>query len=203
MNTDEANLASGSGAGGPVTPPKIRFNYHELREISPPCHGTHAGLHEGKKKKGEKKRGISPTPLEPTPCPPSTPPDVPGAHASSPETPTAPVPGTNEAFQIAVQAYINDRLPADVKQDFQSPSEIMRTPQMMQDHPSGMHVSSSVSARVKKVLEGLRHFTGSVAICIQHSPQISSFVIGGVNYILVVRTSAFTCLNWCSGASGY
>lgn len=182
MNTDEANLASGSGAGRPVTPPNIRFNYHEIR-------------------------GIPPTPLEPTPRPPSTPPDVPGAHASNPETPTATAPATNEAFQIAIQAFINDRLPADVKKDFQSASEIMQTLQMMQAHRSRpgntMHISSSVSDRVKKVLEGLRHFTGSVAICVQHSPEISSLVIGGVNCILVVRTSSSNCLNWCSGACDY
>ena len=174
MNTDEA---SGSGTGRPVTPPNIRFNYHEIGRKSPILLGS-------------------------TSRPTSTPPDVPGAHASNPESPTAPEPATTEAFQIAIHAYINDRLPGDAKKDFQSASDIMETPQMRLVHRSGsgntMHISSSVSDRVKKILESLRHFTGSVAICVQHSPEISSLIIGGVNCILMVSTSSFTCFYWCT-----
>ena len=39
---------------------------------------------------------------------------------------------------------------------------------------------------------------GSVAICIQHSPEISSLVIGGVNCILTVRTSILTYQEPCN-----
>ena len=127
---------------------------------------------------------------------------VPGVHTLNPQPIAILAPAKNEAFEKALRAYVDGRLSDDVKKDFQSASDIMERLQMMQCNQSGLdskvHISSSISDRVKKVLQCLRHFMGSVAICIQHSPEISSLVIGGVNCILTVRI-IFTrnpCINY-------
>ena len=115
------------------------------------------------------------------------------AHTSDPGSPAVLEPAKNETFQREIQAYINEKLPEDIKKDFQSASDIMETLQRMQHHQSGsgsqMRISNSTSDRVKKVLQCLRHFTGSVENCVRHSSDISSIIIGGANYILTVRGS--------------
>ena len=120
--------------------------------------------------------------------------NAPGTHSLNTQIPAIPVvaPAKYEAFERALRAYVDDRLSDDAKKDFRSASDIMETLQRMQYHQSGpaskIRISSSVSARVNKVLQSLRNFMESVTICIQHSPEISSLVIGGVNCILTVRT---------------
>ena len=125
---------------------------------------------------------------------------APEAPALSQPSPEAPEQTRNEAFERAIQKYVNNRLPDDVKKDFHSASDIMEKLQKMQSSESGsggkICISSSISDRVKKVLQCLRHFLGSVAICIQHHPDISSLVVGGVNCILTVCTGPLTRRRW-------
>lgn len=113
--------------------------------------------------------------------------DIPtsGAHAVDPQSPVVLVPAKNETLEKAIRAYIDDKLSAGVKNDFIFASDIMEKLQEMQYYQSGSdgktHISSSICARVKQVLECLRD-------CIRYTPEISSLVIGGVNCILAVRT---------------
>jgi hypothetical protein len=44
----------------------------------------------------------------------------------------------------------------------------------------------SFDIRINKVLQLINKFLGSVAICIQHNPQISSLVVGGFHCVLSV-----------------
>ena len=108
-----------------------------------------------------------------------------GAHAVDPQSPVVLVPAKNETLEKAIRAYIDDKLSAGVKNDFIFASDIMEKLQEMQYYQSGSdgktHISSSICARVKQVLECLRD-------CIRYTPEISSLVIGGVNCILAVRT---------------
>ena len=99
-----------------------------------------------------------------------------------------PVPEKNGAFQKAVQEYINN-LSDDDKAAFQSATDVMEKLGEMQQAKS--RVSSSHNTRVQKVqkvLQCVQRFLGSIAICIQHSPEISSLVVGGVHCILMVST---------------
>lgn len=56
----------------------------------------------------------------------------------------------------------------------------------MDDTHSQSSLSRSFGARIQDVLACMQHFIGSVTICIQCSPEITSLIIGGVNCILLV-----------------
>lgn len=100
-------------------------------------------------------------------------------------SPTIPVPMKNEAFQMAIHKYI-DNLSDDDKVAFQSAADVM---EMLGELPQGKsRISSSQMQKVQKVLRCVKQFSGSVIICIQHSPQISSLVMGGLNCILAVSS---------------
>lgn len=94
----------------------------------------------------------------------------------------------NEAFQKATQEYI-DHLSDDDKVAFQSATDIMEKLGELQQ--GRFRISSSHTTRVQKVqkvLQCVKQFLGSIAICIQHHPEISSLVVGGLNCILTVGT---------------
>ena len=99
------------------------------------------------------------------------------------QPPTVPMPAKNEAFEravvVALQKHINS-LSDDDKVAFQSATDVMKKLGGLQ------HDRPHVSDKVQKVLQCVKKFLGSVAICIQHSPEISSLVVGGLNCALTV-----------------
>lgn len=102
------------------------------------------------------------------------------------QSPAFSVPEKNQAFQKAIQEYI-DNLSEDDKVAFQSATDVMEKLEELQRATT--HKSSSHTTRmqkVQKVLQCLKRFVGSIAICIQHHPEISSLVVGGFNCILTV-----------------
>lgn len=112
-----------------------------------------------------------------------------GAQSLNPIAPApAPAPAKNEAFEKAVKSYINQLTEAD-KKAFLSGSDIMARLQEMQNDQSGFgRVSGQFTPRIQKVLQCIKQFMGSIAISIQHHPEISSLVLGGFNCILTVGT---------------
>lgn len=111
---------------------------------------------------------------------------IPETHALDLQPPRFP------EFEKAIRAYIDDSLSDDIKKDFESASDILEGLQKILESGRETSISSSTSVRVRKVLQCLRHFMESVAISTGHSPEISSFIIGGVNCILTVRTRTLT-----------
>ena len=93
----------------------------------------------------------------------------------------------DEAFQKAVQQYMK-QLPDDDKTAFLSAPDVIEHLQEMQCNNKSL-ISSSLTTRVEKVLQCVKGFIGSLGICIQHNPEISSLVVGGVNCILTVGTT--------------
>ena len=106
-----------------------------------------------------------------------------GAHSVNPQPPTPPVPAN--AFQKAVQKYVGELSHDDKAAFLDSPDVMQRLQEMQYDDKS-----SSRLARAEKVLQCVKYFMGSLGIFIQHSPEISSLVVGGVNCILTVGTSS-------------
>ena len=92
----------------------------------------------------------------------------------------------NEALQKAIQKYQRE-LSEDDKVAFQSAPNIMERLQEMEGNGKPL-ISSSLATRVEKVLQCINKFMGSLGIFIQHSPEISSLVVGGLNCILMVGT---------------
>ena len=93
-------------------------------------------------------------------------------------------PAKGEALQEAIREYIS-KLSNDDKAAFQSAPNIIERLQEMQ-YTSKSPISSTLTARVERVLQCVKHFMGSLTIFIQQSPEISSLVVGGVNCILTV-----------------
>lgn len=139
-------------------------------------------------------RGPSPPPSQPSSSPSPTGAQLAGgnttANFDSTSTqylnprPPAPVPAKSEAFEIALQKSV-DNLSDDDKIAFRSPSDIMERLLAMQREQNS-RISSSLLPRVQNVLQCVKYFMGSTVIFIQHSPEISSLVIGGLNCILTV-----------------
>ena len=94
------------------------------------------------------------------------------------------MPARDEALQRAIQSHVK-KLSDDEKEAFRSAPDIIDRLQNMQRNEKS-DISSSHISRVEKVLQCLQSFMGSLAICIQQSPEISSLVVGGVNCTLMV-----------------
>ena len=125
-------------------------------------------------------RGATPAPSQPT-----------SGHASA-----GPM---DETLQKAIQEYVN-KLSDDDKAAFLSAPDIIEHLKEMQCNGKSL-ISSSLTARVEKVLQCVKHFMGSLGIFIQHSPEISSLVVGGVNCILTVGTAKPVFLDICMNLS--
>ena len=99
------------------------------------------------------------------------------------------------AFQKAIQTYIQE-LSDDDREAFLSASDVM---ECLEDSEGKSLISASLWTRVEKVLQCVKHFMGSLGIFIQHSPEISSLVVGGVNCILTVyiTSSDFLFMETC------
>ena len=91
------------------------------------------------------------------------------------------------AFQKAIQQYMK-KLPDDDKTAFLSAPDVIEHLEKLQCNDKSL-ISSSLTTRVEKVLQCVKGFMGSLGIFIQHSPEISSLVVGGVNCILTVGTT--------------
>ena len=108
------------------------------------------------------------------------------AHATmdNPQLLPISVPVKNEAFQTAIQEYI-DKLPDDDKVAFHSATDVMEKLAELQSHISSPHTRMQ---RVQKVLQCVKQFLGSIAIYIEHHPKISTLVVGGLHCVLTVHT---------------
>ena len=111
-----------------------------------------------------------------------------GAHSVNLQLPTPPM---DETLQKAIQEYVN-KLSIDDKAAFHSAPDVIECLQEMQRNSKP--ISSSLTTRVERVLQCIKNFMGSLKIFIQHSPEISSLVVGGVNCILMVGTSSLVVL---------
>ena len=111
-----------------------------------------------------------------------------GGQSPNLQSPAISVPLKNEAFKKAIHNYI-DNLSYDDKIAFQSATDVLeKLEELQRGKPSTPSTHSSRMQKVQKVLQCVKQFLGSVAICIQHSPEISSLVVGGLNCILTVCT---------------
>lgn len=115
--------------------------------------------------------------------------------ASNFQTPAIPIPVKNEAFQKAIQEHV-DNLSDDDKVAFQSATDVIQKLGELQRGKSRIFRSQTSETtyiqKVQRVLQCVKQFIGSIAICIQHSPQISALVVGGLNCILSVGTPRLT-----------
>ena len=100
-----------------------------------------------------------------------------------------PVPMKNEAFLKAIQEYIGNLSDED-KAAFQSATDVMEKLAEVQHSNSPISRShATLAQKVQKVLQCVKQFLAPIAICIQHHPEISSLVVGGIHCVLTVRTS--------------
>ena len=128
----------------------------------------------------------TPTPSPPTPSHAATAPvHTAGAQSVNLQSHTLPVPAKkDEVLQRVIQKYVNT-LSSEDKGAFKSAPDILEHLQEMQCNRKRL-ISSSLVDRVGKVLECVKHFMGSLGIFIQHNPEISALVVGGVNCVLMV-----------------
>ena len=114
-----------------------------------------------------------------------------GTHSMSTQLPAPPMlVKKDEALEKAIQKYVAE-LSDDDKKAFMSAPDVIERLQEMECNGKSI-ISSSLMTRVEKVLQCVRHFMLSLGIFIQHSPEISSLVVGGVNCILTVSTSCYS-----------
>ena len=104
-------------------------------------------------------------------------------------TQATPMTAGDEALQKAIQSYVK-KLSDDEKAAFRSAPDIIDHLHDMQSKRKSL-ISSSHISRVEKVLQCVKGFMGSLSICIQHNPEISSLVVGGVNCILTVSCTPY------------
>ena len=119
-----------------------------------------------------------------------TPSPVTGAQSITLQSPTPLVPARDEALQKVIQECIS-KLSDEDRTAFQSAPDIMERLKEIQ-HENKAGISSSLTTRVERVLQCIKHFMGSLAIFIQQNPDISSLVVGGLNCILTVGTAVLT-----------
>ena len=111
------------------------------------------------------------------------------AHASGtkPFNLPPPVLSRNRAFDRAVevvqQKHFN--LSDDDRAAFQSASDVDVMEELRRAQHGASRISDSLT-RAQKVLESVNRLMGPLAIFIQHSPEISSLVVGGLKCILMV-----------------
>lgn len=98
--------------------------------------------------------------------------------------PLAPVPPKNPAFENAM-AVILQNLSDDDKAEFKLASEKDVMEELRKAQGGTSRISGSL-ARVQKVLGCINRFMGPLGILIQHNPDISSLVVGGLSCILMV-----------------
>ena len=102
--------------------------------------------------------------------------------------PLAPVPPKNQAFQNAIAVILQKHanLSDNDKQAFKSASHVDVMAELRRAQQGTSDISGSLT-RVQKALDCINRFMGPLATFIQQSPEISSFVVGGLSCILIVR----------------
>ena len=116
-------------------------------------------------------------------------------HSPNPQPPGIFVPMKNEGFKKAILQYI-DTLSNEDREAFRSASDVME--KLGELRQRNFRTSSSLNTRkqrVQKVLQCVRRFLDSIKISIQHSPEISSLVVGGLHCILTVSIVTDELLN--------
>ena len=121
---------------------------------------------------------------------------LPGPAAETPPLnlkPLAPVQPKNQAFENAVAVIVQKHgdLSDDDKEAFQSASYSDVMVELRNAHHGTSDISDSLT-RVQKVLNCINRFMGPLATFIQHSPEITSLVVGGLSCILLVRIFQLT-----------
>ena len=113
--------------------------------------------------------------------------DAEGTQLLDPQPPLAPMPPKNKAFERAIAQVLQKHvdLSDDDKEAFQSYSDVDVMEELRNVQDGTSRISDSLT-RVQKVLECVNRFMGPLATFIQHSPEISSLVVGGLNCILMV-----------------
>ena len=106
-----------------------------------------------------------------------------GDQPPNPQSPATPI--KSGAFQKAIQEYM-DNLSDDDKAAFQSATDVMEKIGELQQGKSRTPSSPTRMQKVQNVLQCVKKFLGTVAICIQQNPEITSLVVGGLNCILTV-----------------
>ncbi|TGZ77426.1 hypothetical protein EX30DRAFT_366680 [Ascodesmis nigricans] len=89
----------------------------------------------------------------------------------------------NQAFLQAIKRY-ELRLSEDERADFSSPIDVLMKVRAIDETHNEKSVSRRFAARIEKVLKGLNSYMDIVQTMVQHSPEISSLVVGGVMFIL-------------------
>ena len=113
-----------------------------------------------------------------------------GDQPPKPQSPTIFMPGKNDAFHKAIQEYI-DNLSDDDRVAFQSATDVIKKLEELQQSIPRISYTTQMH-KVQKVLQCVKQFLASIAICVQHSPEISSLVVGGLHCILTVRSYHLT-----------
>lgn len=122
------------------------------------------------------------------------------AHAAATQPlnikPLAPVPPKNQAFENAIKVILQKHanLSDGDKQAFQSASYLDVMAELRRAQQGTSDISGSLT-RVQKVLDCINRFMGPLATFIQHSPEISSLVVGGLSCILIVRIPQHTSIS--------
>ena len=111
---------------------------------------------------------------------PSTPALAAGMQSLNLHPPLAPAPPRNQAFERAL-----GRLSGEDKAAFQSASAVDVIEELKKAQQGASRISDSLSGG-QKALECMNRFMRPLAIFIQHSPEISSLVVGGLKCILMV-----------------
>ena len=114
-----------------------------------------------------------------------------GNQPPQPPSPAVPVPLINEAFRKAVQGYIVG-LSDDDKRAFHSATNVIEKLEELSGGKSRISSShATLIQKVQNVLQCVKQFLVPIAICIQHHPEVSALVVGGLNCVLTVSTVTY------------
>jgi hypothetical protein len=111
---------------------------------------------------------------------------------SGPRADIAPPIHANPAFLDALKEY-EEKLSDEERKEFDpttaaSPQSLLSAALQLDTDHRERSSSRSLACRVKKILESMDRFMGVLCIAIQHSPEVSSLVVGGIRCILDVRS---------------
>ena len=106
------------------------------------------------------------------------------AHSGNLQLATLPVQAKSETLKEVIQEYV-DKLSDDDRVAFLSAPDIIKHLHEIRSNGEPL-ITNSLTTRVEKVLQCVKNFMGSLAIV---HPEISAFVVGGANCILMVCPS--------------
>ena len=112
---------------------------------------------------------------------------VAGAQPMNPQLSQPLLPAGCGVLQEAIQKYIPQLSDEDRAAFISAPDIMERLQDLQSNHKSAL--PSSLTTRVERVLQCIKHFMGSLSIFIQQHPETSALVVGGVNCILTVGST--------------